>query len=127
MLPLRKRCPLKISIGSHMEIDQIDPIDPVDPLAPVDVPKDVVVVRKRPTWVHQTLQEVEGNVAPRGTFRVRKIPQRYSCYVATMNHINHFEPSCYEETTSHLVWRDVMMEEYQYIMKNDVWNIVLRP
>jgi hypothetical protein len=28
--------------------------------------------------------------------------------------------------TSHPVWRDVMMEEYQSIMKNDVWDIVMR-
>jgi hypothetical protein len=26
----------------------------------------------------------------------------------------------------HLVWRDAMMEEYQSIMKNDVWDIVPR-
>jgi hypothetical protein len=38
-----------------------------------------------------------------------------------------YEPSCYEEATSHPIWRDVMMEEYQSIMKNDVWDIVLRP
>jgi hypothetical protein len=44
-----------------------------------------------------------------------------------MSHIIHFEPSCYEEATSHLVWRDVMMEEYQYIMNNDVWDIFPRP
>jgi hypothetical protein len=43
-----------------------------------------------------------------------------------MSHIIHFEPFCYEEATSHLVWRDVMMEEYQSIMKNDVWDIVPR-
>jgi hypothetical protein len=42
----------KITRGSHMEID---PIDPVDPVAPVDVPKDIVVGRKRPTWARQTL------------------------------------------------------------------------
>jgi hypothetical protein len=41
MLPLRRRYPLKISIGSHMEIDQIDPIHPI---ALVDVPIDIVVV-----------------------------------------------------------------------------------
>jgi hypothetical protein len=50
MLPLRRRYSLKRSRGSHKEIDQIDPIDPVDPVAPVDVPRDIVVVRKRPTW-----------------------------------------------------------------------------
>ena len=44
-----------------------------------------------------------------------------------MSHIIHFEPSYYEEATSHPVWRDVMMEEYQSIMKNDVLDIVMRP
>jgi hypothetical protein len=44
-----------------------------------------------------------------------------------MSHIIHFEPSYYEEATSHQVWRDVMMEEYESIMKNGVWDIVLRP
>jgi hypothetical protein len=43
-----------------------------------------------------------------------------------MSHIIHFDSSCYEEATSHPIWRDVMMEEYQSIMKNDVWDIVLR-
>ena len=56
-----------------------------------------------------------------------KRPRRYLCYVVAMSHIIHFEPFYYEEETSHPVWRDVMMEEYQSIMKNDVWDIVLRP
>jgi hypothetical protein len=112
-----------ISRGSHMEIDQIDPVDHV---APFDVPIDIAVGRKRPTWALQTLQEAEGYVAPRGNFQVRKRPHRYSCYVAAMSHIIHFESSYYEEATSHPIWIDVMME-YQYIMKNDVWDIVPRP
>jgi hypothetical protein len=44
-----------------------------------------------------------------------------------MSHIIDYEPSCYEEESSQLVWRYFMMEEYQSIMKNDVWDIVLRP
>ena len=28
---------------------------------------------------------------------------------------------------SEQVWKDAMMEEYQSIMKNDVWEMVLRP
>jgi hypothetical protein len=44
----------------------------------------------------------------------------------TMSHIIDFEPSNYEEAFSHPVWRDAMMEEYYSIMKNDVWDIVLR-
>jgi hypothetical protein len=43
-----------------------------------------------------------------------------------MIHIIHFEPSYYEEETSHSIWRDVMMEEHPSIMKNDVWDIVPR-
>jgi hypothetical protein len=43
-----------------------------------------------------------------------------------MSHIIHFEPSCFEEENIHPVWRDVMIEDYQSIMKNDVWDIVLR-
>jgi hypothetical protein len=73
------------------------------------------------------LQEVEGHATPCGTFRVSNRPQRYSCYAAAMSHIIHFEPSNYEEANSQPIWRDVMMEEYQSIMKNDVCHIVPRP
>jgi len=43
-----------------------------------------------------------------------------------MSHIIDYKPSCYEEATSHPVWRDVMMEKYQSIINNDVWDIILR-
>ena len=41
--------------------------------------------------------------------------------------INEFEPSSYEKAAGKQVWRDAMVEEYASIMKNDVWEIVLRP
>jgi hypothetical protein len=44
-----------------------------------------------------------------------------------MRHIIDFVPSYYEEAYSQLVWRYAMMEEYHSIMKNDVWDIVLKP
>ena len=44
-----------------------------------------------------------------------------------MSHIIDFEPSCYEEASIQPVWRDAMMELYQSITKNDVWDIVPRP
>ena len=37
------------------------------------------------------------------------------------------EPSTFEEASQHHVWRNAMMEEYHSIMKNGVWEIVLRP
>jgi hypothetical protein len=46
--------------------------------------------------------------------------------VALMSNIIDFELSSFEEATSQHVWKDAMMEEYQCIMKNDVWDIVLR-
>jgi hypothetical protein len=50
-------------------IEPIDPIDLVDHVAPVDVPRDIIVGRKRPTWDPQPLKEEEGHASPRGTFR----------------------------------------------------------
>jgi hypothetical protein len=35
--------------------------------------------------------------------------------------------SSYEEVVEKKVWQDAMIEEYQSIMKNDVWDIVPRP
>jgi hypothetical protein len=51
----------------------------------------------------------------------------YEKHPVAMSHIIDSEISCYEEASSQPVWRDDMMEEYQSIMKNDVWDIVLRP
>ena len=36
------------------------------------------------------------------------------------------EPCCHGETTSHEVWKNAMIEEYQSIMKKYMWDIVLR-
>ena len=44
-----------------------------------------------------------------------------------MSHIIDAEPSSYEEAVGQSVWQDAMMEEYQSIMKNDVWDVVPRP
>lgn len=44
-----------------------------------------------------------------------------------MTNLIDYQPSTLEEKTSQQVWKDVMLEEYQLIMKNDVWEIVPRP
>jgi hypothetical protein len=44
-----------------------------------------------------------------------------------MSHIIDIEPSCHGEATGQQVWQDAMTEEFQSIMKNDVWDIVRRP
>ena len=35
-------------------------------------------------------------------------------------------PSSYEEATEKKEWKDAMTEEYQLIMKNDVWDVFYR-
>ena len=44
-----------------------------------------------------------------------------------MSHINDSKPSTYEEVAKQQVWKDAMVEEYKYIMKNDVWEVVPKP
>ena len=44
-----------------------------------------------------------------------------------MSHIIDSEPTTYKEASRHQVWEDAMVEEYQSIMKNDVWEIILKP
>jgi hypothetical protein len=46
---------------------------------------------------------------------------------SAMSHIIDSETSCHGEATSEQVWQDAMTEEYQSILKNDVWDIVPRP
>jgi hypothetical protein len=44
-----------------------------------------------------------------------------------MSQIIDSEPSCHGEVTGEQVWQDAMKKEYQSILKNDMWDIVLRP
>ena len=37
------------------------------------------------------------------------------------------EPNSYEEATQRKEWVEAMMKEYQSILKNDVWDIVIKP
>jgi hypothetical protein len=73
------------------------------------------------------LKDAEGHTSPRGTFRESRPPQRFSSYVVIMSNIIDTKPSNFEEATCQQVWKDSMEEENQSIMKNDVWDIVLRP
>jgi hypothetical protein len=43
-----------------------------------------------------------------------------------MSHIIDYEPCCHGEATGEQVWKDAMIEEYQSILNNDVWDIVPR-
>jgi hypothetical protein len=73
------------------------------------------------------VQEAERIVAPKGTFRESKRPHRFGGYVALMNSISDTETSSFEEADKLQVWKNSMLEEYRSILKNNVWDIMLRP
>ena len=73
------------------------------------------------------LPDAEGHAAPRGAFYESKRPQRFGYYVALMSNILDYEPSTYDEAAGQQCWKDAMMEEYESIVNNDVWEIVPRP
>jgi hypothetical protein len=59
--------------------------------------------------------------------RKSKPLERFCSYNVMVSSIRESEPSTFEEDAGRQVWRDAMMEEYNSIMKNDVWEIVPRP
>jgi hypothetical protein len=83
--------------------------------------------KRRPAWAREIIQDVEKYGAPDGSFRERKKPRPYSSYVALLCDIIDVDPTCYEEVVEKKVWKDSMIEEYHSIIKNDVWDVVLRP
>jgi hypothetical protein len=100
-----------------------EPDQPLEPVEPVVVPKN----KKRPAWLGSTLQEAERHKAPSGTFRESKRPKRFSSYATLMTSLINAKPSTFEEAVKKKEWKEAMMEEYQSVMKNDVWEIVPRP
>ena len=83
--------------------------------------------KRKPTWEQEIICEVESYVAPEGIHRERKREKTYNSYVALLCDIIDKEPSTYEEATKNKEWKDEMIEEYQSILKNDVWEIVMIP
>jgi hypothetical protein len=83
--------------------------------------------RKRASWLESTLQEEEKHKYPSATFRQRKKPKGFSSYVTLMTSLVNTEPSTFEEVVKQKEWKEVRMEEYQSIMKNDVWKFFPRP
>ena len=55
-----------------------------------------------------------------------KRPKPFSNYMTLMCDLLEKEPTCFEEAIQQKEWVDAMTEEYQSIIKNDVWEIVSR-
>ena len=59
---------LAVERESMEEDDSVPPTDPVGSFVPDSVPRDIAEMgqKRKPAWVRQTLQDVEGHAAPRG-------------------------------------------------------------
>lgn len=56
-----------------------------------------------------------------------KAPDRFCSHLVAMNSITDSEPSSFEEASDQRVWREAMVEKYDSIMCNDVWEVVSSP
>jgi hypothetical protein len=119
----------ELQLDTEMEEpkEPLDQFDTMDPVKQIERPLEVPPAKRKPAWCREILQEAEKHASPSGTFRESNRPQRYSGYVPFMSQISDAEPTIYEDVAKQQVWKDAMVEEYQSIMKNDVWEVVPRP
>jgi hypothetical protein len=82
--------------------------------------------KRKPAWARELIQDGEKYGAPEGTMRQSKKPKLFSSYMALMCDLIEKEPTCFEEAIQKKEWVDAMTEEYQSIIINDVWEVVLR-
>ena len=66
----------------------------------VDGPRDVALVKRRQTYLRDTLQKIEKHATPSGSFKERRRPHRFSSYMTLISHIIDYEPSSYDEVTN---------------------------
>ena len=93
-------------------------------LEPQEPPTMDIFRNRKPAWVREIIQEEEEYGAPKGSTRARKRSKWFSSYVALMCDLVDQEPTIYEEAIQKKEWVEEMIEEYQLIMKNVVWDIV---
>jgi hypothetical protein len=90
-------------------------------------PRMMISHKRKPTWARELIQYAEKYGAPKGTMRQSKKPKPFSNYMALMCDLIEKEPTCFEESIQKKKWMDAMIEEYQSIINNDVWEVVPRP
>jgi hypothetical protein len=80
----------------------------------------------KPAWARELIQDGEKYGVPEGTSRQVKRPKPFSSYTTLICDLPDEEPTCSEEAIRREEWAYAMTEEYQSIMKNEVWEIVPR-
>ena len=98
-----------------------------DMLEPQEPPTMDISQERKPTWVREIIQEAEKYGAPEGSTRTIKRSNPFSSYVYLMCDLVDQEPTSYEEASQKKEWVEAMKEDFQLIMKNDVWYILPKP
>ena len=98
-----------------------------EPQLPKELPSEMISRKIKLAWTHELIKEARRHGSPEGTIRERKNPNSYPSYMDLICDLIDKEPTCFEEAIKQKEWADAMVEEYQSIMKNDVWEIVPRP
>jgi hypothetical protein len=83
--------------------------------------------KRKLAWARELIQDGEKYGVPEGTTRQVKRPKPFSSYMALICDLLEKEPTCFVEAIRKKEWANATTEEYQSIIKNDVWEIVPRP
>ena len=81
--------------------------------------------KKRPLWARKIIKE--NQVEPDEVIQESRRTINQSCYASLLSKLIKFEPTNLEEALSHQSWKEAMIQEYNSILKNDVWDVVPRP
>jgi hypothetical protein len=94
----------------------------------VQEPPQMTLSHKRKyAWERELIQDGEKYGVPEGTSRQVKRPNPFSNYTDLMCDLLDEKPNCFEEAIQKKEWADAMTEEYQSIIKKNVWEIISRP
>jgi hypothetical protein len=122
-----QEAPRHDSPSSDEQMEEASEIE-ADPVRDsIDFPMELPPVKRKPAWCREILREAERHSAPKGTFRESRKPDKYSGLISELTTVIDSEPSTFIDAAKHQVWKDAMSEEYNSILKNDVWTVVPRP
>ena len=98
-----------------------------EPQERVDPPQEKNPHKRKPAWVQKAIEGAKRYGALEEIHREMKRTRSCSSYVALLCDFIDKEPSNYEEAVEKKEWKDVMIEEYQSVMKNYFWDVFPRP
>ena len=83
--------------------------------------------KRRPRWFQETLKKARENVwEPKSQIRESRPPVRFGAYLALVTSITDTEPQTFAQAVDQQVCTEAMVEEYDSIVCNDVWEVIPR-